>query len=117
MADPFRDAHERDTGRAARGSERKRGDLDRGRVAADTDLQSAHLRIDWRDRVWLVGYDHDEPLGYIDADPEWPESLGPEPKWFLTELGDLLDQWTDARADDYRGEVLATYERGIGART
>lgn len=42
-------------------------------------------------------------LGFIDRDPRWPaEELGPEPTWFLTEVGDLLDRWNDRETDTYK---------------
>lgn len=80
------------------------------------DLETIHLRVDHLDRLWLRP-SHGKPtlLGHIDEDPEWPEPFGPEPRWFTEELGDLLDAWNDANAGDWRREVLATYERGIGA--
>lgn len=63
--------------------------------------------------------DMDEPLslGPVDDGPEWLASLGPEPKWFLTECGWLLDGWLDAQAFAEGCEATArnSYRYGIGA--
>lgn len=61
---------------------------------ADYDFETEHLGLDWRDRVLLKG--PGAMLGFIDRDPEWPAGLGPEPRWFLTEVAELRDKWDDA---------------------
>jgi|GEM_PF-6977299 len=107
-----------------------------------TEHETDHLSLDWIDRVWLetkrwIGpclpprpsdssepdsCDTDSPtvdgpvfVGYVNADPQWPvDRLGPEPNWFLTEMGELRDYWEDSQTGDYRGEVLDTYRRQQG---
>lgn len=79
------------------------------------DIETEHLRVDYRDAVYLVHEDgDDEFLGYIDMDPAWPEHrLGPEPTWYLTELAEALDEWEDAHRGDYRPDANRAYNDGI----
>lgn len=63
------------------------------------DFRTIHLGLDWRDQLWLLDVDGDPKtlIGHIDSDPQWPASEGPEPRWFLTEVNELVDRWEDAR--------------------
>lgn len=86
-----------------------------------TRHETEHLTVDWLDRVWLErstwterfasqslsrsgstsGDADSKPvdgpfcLGFVDKDPSWPaDRLGPEPTWYLTEIAELRDEWT-----------------------
>lgn len=80
------------------------------------DIQTEHLRVDYLDRVFFAdANDVDHMLGFIDTDPWWPtHDLGPEPRWFLTELDELLDEWNDAQGNDTRPAAQAAYRLAIG---
>jgi hypothetical protein len=87
----------------------------------DYDRETEHLGLDCSDLVYLIrGSPPRGPrlLGYVDRDPGWDHSLGPEPTWFVTELAELLDAWEDAGRflKDCRAQVEADYLRAKGAR-
>lgn len=78
------------------------------------DIETQHLRCDHLDRVWLATSTGGLQIGYVDDDPQWPARLGPEPKWFLTEVNELLDTWQDAQGNDTRTAGADAYRSALG---
>ena len=92
---------------------------------APCEIETAHLRLDELGRVWTNGPLTTEPdaqavfevIGYVAEDLDWPKWLGPEPTWYLTELGELVDRFEDACRFSLgcREAAECGYRNGIGA--
>lgn len=78
--------------------------------------ETEHLYVDWRDRVWLTRHETEAcpvSLGGLCEDLGWPTGLGARPNWWITEIADLYDAWTEGTRfrRDYRDEVDEAFRR------
>lgn len=65
--------------------------------------EDAHLSCEHDGTLWITAfpgpYDDFPPLklGNAHDGVDWPEQLGEEPKWWITESAYMIDLWEDSR--------------------
>lgn len=69
----------------------------------DVWMEDGHLVCEHNGTLWLKWfpsrYDDFPPLrlGNAAEGVDWPEQLGEEPRWWITEVAYLTDLWEDSR--------------------